>query len=456
MKRIRIRSYFVFLFALLFLIGISVFSYRYLTSAKSWANMPYNGHFDGLGISNGGTISDRYGAPLAYSSDGERLYNPIQSVREATLHTVGDTSTNISTAIQSIYRSSINGYNIIFGVASPTAMTSKKDITLTIDSAACATAYEAMAGRKGAIVVFNYKTGEILCSVSTPTYDPANPPEISSDDTEYDGVYLDKTISVLYTPGSTFKIVTMCAALENISGVESRTFHCEGSTDIDGGKVVCMDEHGDLTLEQAMSHSCNIAFAELACELGKDTLKKYTDQLGLTSSYKIDGNPTAAGHFDLSKATKSEVAWSGIGQYTNEVCPMNLAILSSAIARGGVAMIPHTVKNSAILDLSKLTNSKPLLKASTAKKVGNMMRATVRDYYGDWNFPSLTVCAKTGTAEVGSDEEAHGWITGYTLDDDCPLAFACVIENGGLGFYSAGQVVSQTLEVISQNMRSGD
>ncbi|MCR5637158.1 MAG: penicillin-binding protein [Clostridiales bacterium] len=456
MKRTRRRSYSVFIFALLFIIGMFVFIFRWFSDGRSWANMPYNGHYAATGIADGGTITDCYGELLAYSSDGERVYNGREDVRKATLHMVGDTSTNISTSIQSIYRSSISGYNILFGASSFGKLLSNTNMQLTIDSAACATAYNALSGRNGAVVVYNYKTGELLCSVSTPTYDPASPPEISSDDTSYDGVYLDKTLSGLYPPGSTFKIVTLCAALENIPDVEDMTFYCNGSTDIDGHKVTCMDSHGELTLKEAFSHSCNIAFAELSCKLGKETLEKYADSLGITTSYKVNGNPTAKGNFDLDKAIKAEVAWAGIGQYTDEVCPMNMAILSAGVARGGSTIIPHTVKNTSLIDLSAVMSSKSLIKPSTAAKIKDMMRSTVSDYYGDWSFPSLTVCAKTGTAETGNNDEAHGWITGFTLDDDCPLAFACVVENGGLGFYSAGNVVSQTLETIAENMRNGN
>ncbi len=456
MKRTRRRSYAILILAVLFLAGMAVFVFRWFGDGRSWANMPYNGHYAATGIDDGGTITDRYGALLAYSSDDERLYNESEAVRKATLHMVGDTSTNISTSIQSIYRSSISGYNFLFGATSPGKLLSHTDLTLTIDSAACATAYNALAGRNGAVVVYNYKTGELLCSVSTPTYDPASPPKISKDDTQYDGVYLDKTLSGLYPPGSTFKIVTLCAALENIPDVENMTFYCDGSTDIDGHKVTCMENHGTLTLEEAFSHSCNIAFAQLSDMLGKKTLEKYADSLGITSSYDINGNPTAKGNFDLSEAIPAEVAWAGIGQYTDEVCPMNMAILSAAIARGGNTLIPHTVKNESFIDLSAITSAKSLIKPATAGKIKDMMRATVSDYYGDYSFPSLKACAKTGTAETGDDSEAHGWITGFTLDEDCPLAFACVVEHGGLGFYSAGDVVSQTLETVAANMRKGE
>ena len=455
MRRIRIRSNFVFLFAVLFIIGISVFTFNLLSNAETWANMPYNGHFEDTGIANAGTITDRYDNILAFSTDSERMYSENESVRKSLLHLIGDDSINISTAIQSNYRSKISGYSYLFGLGAPDNLSFTKDIQLTVDSNACATAYDALAGRNGAVIVYNYETGEMLCSVSTPTYDPENPPEITSDSTEYEGVYLNRTISSTYTPGSIYKIVTLNAAIENIPNVTSKTFHCDGSTDIDGHTVNCMDTHGDVSLKEAFAYSCNIVFAQLSLELGPEVMEKYSNKLGITKSYTVDSNPTAKGNYNVKNASDNELAWSGIGQYTNEVCPMNMAILAGAITRGGTSIIPHSINNNSIIDLSSLANvGDTLMSKSSADIVGDMMRYTVSDYYGDGYFPSLTVCAKTGTAEVGSDVEPHGWIMGYTLDKDYPLAFTCIVENGGLGFYSAGQVIAQTLEAIVSNQES--
>ena len=132
---------------------------------------------------------------------------------------MGDNSLNISTAVQSKYRSQLTGYNLIWGLNMPQSMRMSHDITLTVDAATCAAAYDVLAsyGKKGACVVYNYQTGEVLCSVSTPGYDPQIRPRSTEDnESEYDGVYLDNVISSTFTPGSVFKIVTAAAAIENI------------------------------------------------------------------------------------------------------------------------------------------------------------------------------------------------------------------------------------------------
>ena len=97
---------------------------------------------------------------------------------------------------------------------------------LTLDADLCKTAYEALEGKKGAVVVYNYKTGAILCEVSTPSFDPGAPPaDLDTDETgKYEGVYLNNVLSSTYTPGSVFKVVTTAAAIENIPDLDSRTF----------------------------------------------------------------------------------------------------------------------------------------------------------------------------------------------------------------------------------------
>ena len=101
------------------------------------------------------------------------------------------------------------------------------DINLTLDADICKTAYEAMDGRKGTIAVYNYKTGAMVCMVSTPSYDPQNKPDdIDENSDEYEGVYLNRFVSGLYTPGSIFKVVTAISAIENIPDIYSQTFEC--------------------------------------------------------------------------------------------------------------------------------------------------------------------------------------------------------------------------------------
>lgn len=453
MRKTRSRSTMVLIIALLAIVGLCVFIVKIFLNAGQWIQHSYNGHLAGSGgLSSAGEIFDRSGNTLAYSQDGERLYNSDYTTRLSTLHVVGDDSLNISSAIQSSYRSQLIGFNYLWGLGLPSSLKAGGNITLTIDSSACNAAYNALGEHNGAVVVYNYKTGEVLCSVSTPTYDPMDPPEITEDnEKEYDGVYVDKVLAGLYAPGSTFKIITAAAALENIPDIENETFTCNGSTNIGGNEITCMHIHGELTMKEGLAQSCNVVFSELAARLGKDKMTAMAEKLGFNSSVIVNSTETARQVYNVSKADENGLGWSGIGQYTVEANPMQMAIMCGAIANGGTAVLPNEIKGG-VMEINGGT--KDMIDSDLAAKLDEYMRYDVTSYYGDSMFPSLTVCAKTGTAEVGENKEPHAWMVGYSQDEDAPLAFAVIVENGGYGFSTAGPVAVAAMEACASVLRS--
>lgn len=455
MKRILKRSTLILVFTLLFIGGASFFCVELVLNADDWANQPYNAHISGNGgLEQAGAVYDRNGTVLAKTQGTDRVYNENYSVRVGLLHTVGDNSLNISTAVQSKYRSQLTGYSLIWGLNMPQSLRTSHDITLTVDANASAAAYDALSayGKQGACVVYNYKTGEVISSVSTYSYDPEAPPEINeSNEHEYEGVYLDHVLSSAYTPGSIFKLVTAAAAIENIPDLFERTWYCEGHEDIGGQEVRCVDgeAHGTLDFYGALEHSCNIVFAELAVELGPEKMTAAAEKMGINLSYEIDDVSTAKGHYDVSKATTNELAWSGVGQYNDEVNPMQMAILCGAIANGGNSVNPTYIK-SGTGDLLKMiglndTKSRELLKSSTASTLSQSMPS--------YTFGSLSVRAKTGTAEVGDEKSPNAWMVGFSTDEDCPLAFACVVEDAGFGSQYARPVAENAMQSAAQALR---
>ena len=455
LKRILKRSTLILVFTILFIGGAAFFCVELVINADDWANQPYNAHISGNGgLEQAGAIYDRNGVTLAKTEGSSRVYNENYSVRTGLLHTVGDNSLNISTAVQSKYRSQLTGYSLIWGLNMPQSLRTSHDITLTVDSNASAATYDALSslGKPGACVVYNYKTGEVISSVSTYSYDPEAPPEINEDNEhEYEGVYLDHVLSSSYTPGSIFKLVTSVAAIENIPDLFERTWYCEGHEDIGGAEVRCVDgeAHGTLDFYGALEHSCNIVFAELAVELGPEKMTAAAEKMGINLSYEIDDVSTAKGHYDVSKATTNELAWSGVGQYNDEVNPMQMAILCGAIANGGNSVNPTYIK-SGTGDLLKMiglndTKSRELLKSSTASTLSQSMPS--------YTFGSLSVRAKTGTAEVGDEKSPNAWMVGFSTDEDCPLAFACVVEDAGFGSQYARPVAETAMQSAAQALR---
>ena len=430
MKRTMSRSIISFILAAAFLLGLGLLCFRYVKDGSLWANQTYNQHLaSGTGLGGAGKIYDRNGVVLAESVDSQRVYCSDYYTRVATLHCVGDDSYNIATAVQTRYRAQLSGYSAVFGYGLSESVKSSGNIHLTIDADVCRQVYNAFGGKKGACIVYNYKTGDVLCMVSTPSFDPWNVPEVVED-----GAYLNNAVSSTYSPGSIYKIITLAALLESGADIENMTFTCEGEKVFGNDTVTCLENHGEMNIYQAFAWSCNIAFADAATYAGADNMQKTSEKLGVTKSFDISGINTLSGYFDVEDANENQLAWAGVGQYTNMVNPTQMAILCGAIANGGVAKQPTYINSVGS------AGSVRLMSEDTAQKIQDIMRYTITDYYGDAMFEGLSVGAKTGTAEVGEGKEPNAWMVGYSTDEDYPLAFAVVVEEGGYGFYSAGPI----------------
>ncbi len=437
MKQISKRALCALAVAGVLLLGALVFVAVYLVRGDDWIVFSGSPHVYTNGNLDAGIVTDRDGTTLLEQTDGARSYAADLTVREATLHLLGDRYGNISSTILEQYADLLIGYNPITGIYR--ARDERNTLRLTVSAEVQAAALEALGGRAGTVGVYNYKTGEILCAVTAPTYDPDNVPDIAGDTTgAYSGAYLNRLTQATYVPGSIFKVLTAAAALETIEDIEEQTFYCAGTLDIGGDTITCSGVHGTVTLEQALAHSCNCAFAEIALEVGADTLTEYAARAGLLDSYSFDGITTPAGNFDLTDAANSEIAWAGIGQYTDLVSPLGYMVFMGAVAGGGQAAEPY-LADAVVAQSGRETYSAEvrmtdsMLSAQTAERLQEMMRNNVVSIYGAQQFGDLTVCAKSGTAEVGGGLSPHATFAGFVLDDDCPLAFIVVVENAGSG-----------------------
>ncbi len=448
------RAYAIFALVAVFFGGLIFMAYSFVTNADEWASSRLNEHiYKYRQLSTAGAIYDRDGETLVASRDGERIYNESSAVRLSTLHLVGDSQGYISTGLQTVYRPYLIGYNFIDGVYKTVKDKKGNDLKLTIDADVSAAAYDALAGNKGTICAYNYKTGDVICMVSAPTFDPLyKPTDIDSDTSgKYDGVYLNRFISGVFTPGSTFKVVTTICALQNISGVSKRTFNCTGKYVIGKQAVICNSVHGKVSFERALNVSCNCAFAELAVELGNEKMMKTVSELGFNKTVDVNGMQTSKSYFDLSKSTKLDRGWAGIGQYTTLVNPCRMLMLMGAIANGGEAVIPDTVSTHTLPFGKKAETDKNMkLDSKTAGTVKKMLRSNVENYYGDWKFPGMKMCGKTGSAEV-EGKKSHAWFVGFSADSGFPYAIVVCLENGGIGFNDAIPAASKVLQSIKNN-----
>ncbi len=420
--------------------GMGLFFVRLWRNGESWAMNPWNDTIYRDGVLTVGTITDRNGEVLTFADGNERFWSEDPVTRLATLHAVGDPLGNIGTGALTAFPGILAGYTFLSGVWSEDGFGGT--LTLSIDAGLCRTALEALDGRSGAVLVCNYRTGEILCMVSAPGYDPAD------SETEIpDGAYLNRCLSGTYPPGSVFKIVTAAAALETVPGILDRTFFCEGSVEIGGGTVACAGVHGEVTLEDAFAASCNCAFAQIAQEVGGETLITYASSYGLTEPLYLDGVETGAGSMDETRSGSVELSWAGIGQHTDLVCPIGILRLCCAVAGDGEAV-----------DLTMLLNGNPehtstcVIERNTAIALDSMMTLAVYSTYGNSNFPGLELRAKSGTAEIdGSD--SHAWFCGYLADPETPYAFTVLVEHGGSGALTAGSVANTVLQAVVSSGR---
>ena len=452
MKKIERRTLVCLALALCLAAGMCVFIGKYLLYGGSWASSAFNRHlYNTDGQLASGTVLDRDGDVLStVTEDGKRTYYDNVDVRKATLHAVGDLQGNIGTGALNAFADQLTGYSLLNGAFGADA---GSDLYLTIDARYNYEAYQALGGHAGTVAVYNYKTGEILCMVSSPSYDPLNvPADIESND-RYKGAYINRFLSSTFTPGSIYKTVTLMAALEEIPDLAQRTWTCEGSVQIGEETIICSGTHGQQDIGDAFANSCNVAFAQIAAELGADTLQKYTEQAGLTDSYSVNGLPTAAGTFQWDGITDGQLGWAGVGQGQDQVNPCAMMVYMGAIASGGKAAEPYLIeKTVSALGLPSLPHftkkTGRLIASDTAATLADMMAENVQKTYGASRFPNMDICAKSGTAEVGEGKTPHAWFTGFLRGEDTPYAFVVLVENGGGGSAVAGTVASRVLDVI--------
>lgn len=434
MKKIRNRSVFSLLIAAVLVAGLTFLTVKLAKNGRDWAMFRADQSVFNEGVLSTGTVTDRGGIVLATAADGKATYAADATVRKACLHAVGDWQGNIGTGALSVFNFKLAGYDMLNGVASLNSAGGTAE--LSVDSKLNVAALSALGNRRGAVLLENYKTGEILCMLSTPTYDPANPPDLSQP--AYEGAYLNRCLSSTFTPGSVFKLVTLAAAIENRPDLESEAFECAGSVKVGADTVNCTGVHGNQTIEQALSHSCNCAFSQLSQELGADVIASYADKLGLTKKLSVSGIATAAGSVEKGQDGTVNLSWMGIGQYNDQVTPIAMLRLASAIANGGEAEEPVLLKGAH-------TSATKLMEQDTADRIKDMMAYNVTAAYGASRFPGLSLCAKTGTAERG-DGTSNAWFVGFLNDSDHPYAVTVCIEKGGGGLANAGPVANAVLQ----------
>ena len=347
-------------------------------------------------------------------------------------------------------------------------------VETSIDPVAQEAAWAALGDKQGSVVVTEPATGRVLAMVSKPSYDPnalAVHDSAAVNDT-YDSLVADpgdplinRGINSLNPPGSVFKLVVVAAALESgdftpeSTFPNTATFQLPNSSSIvtNSGGGTCGD--GDtVTIATALRHSCNIPMAELGLQLGDDAIREMAEKFGFNSEFTIPLSVTASTYPENPDA--AQTALSAFGQTSVRATPLQMAMVSAAIANGGIEMQPNLVDEIIAPDLSTLQGFEPVagdrvLSAATAATMTEMMVNGVEDgAASNARIDGVDVAGKTGTAENGDDDPYTLWFTGFAPADDPQYAITVLIEDGGglgqtgFGNLLAAPIAQQVLEAV--------
>ncbi|MGO1543706.1 MAG: penicillin-binding transpeptidase domain-containing protein [Gulosibacter sp.] len=342
-------------------------------------------------------------------------------------------------------------------------------IETTIDPAAQQAAWDALDGRPGAVFAFDPETGAILAMASTPSFDP-NDLAMHDDATVIDNynALLNDPSQPLYNraiagnlnpPGSVFKVVVAAAALEaGLVEPDTELENPEEWTLPGSTATIYNPNHGEAcgpdettTLSYALQMSCNIPFAQLAVELGDDAIREMAEAFGFNSSVSIPMESTPS-TYPTTTLDDAQTALTGFGQFDVRVTPLQMAMVSGAIANGGELIEPTLVEQVLTPSLQVLQGPQVeslgnVISDETATELAAMMQSSVDSgVASNAQIAGVDVAGKTGTAENGEGEPYSLWFTGFAELDDQQVAVAVVLEDGGgMGQSGTGNGLAATI-----------
>lgn len=464
MKKMRRLMSLISIILIVAVIGTSV-TYVVLVGKNGtrWMNRSANSRIDSARKTTiEGTVYDSDLVVLAESNaPGERHYVSDKATRLALCHTIGDTKGQGANGVETRQATMLLGLSDL----TRTDYTLQKlmgnepvgyDLVLTVNAEL--TRYIASLfpkNSKGACVIYNYKTGAILAKLSLPSYDPA----AVDPATDADGSYYDRVLSRQYPPGSTFKIVVLSSALQNLDGCAYEDYACEGHWDISNYSIHCAGNtaHGEMTLQEAFASSCNVTFATLAYRLGASTLKATAENFGCNREFEFDDLVLQPSHCLDGNLTSGETLQAGIGQGTTVVTPLHMAMISGAIANGGIMMEPKLIRevrkhNGAVIKTMESEACAAVCDEEMATTIARYMYSVVQSGTGTRakisGYSGGYICGKTGSAEWSADKtkDTHAWYTGFLYNDEAhPYAIAVIVEDAGSGGTVAAPIASKAL-----------
>lgn len=460
----------VFLFTALFAVLIGNITYIQVIKASEYQDMPSNNHtINKARFIKRGSIITADGLTLAESiQQADGTYARSYPNGNLAAHVVGyysqqygtmgiENTQNDTLTGSKDYSSWQNALNSLAGISEP-----GNSVQLTIDSRIQRTAEQALAGRMGAIVALDPRSGAVLAWASAPTFDNTNIQaaiEAANASGGADTSMYDRATLALYTPGSTFKVLTLASALENGLATLDTTYDSPGRMEIGGADVVSIGErgHGKISLAKAFALSSNTVFGQVADGLGAEKLVATARAFGYGQQLGLDFTTAASVMPNPEEMTEWELAWAGAGQPVGQghtpgpqATVMQNALMAATIANNGIAMNPYVVSQILAPDgtVLKTTRGHSLGQAvgsGTAEQVKQAMLDVVQNGTGSAAaIAGVKVAGKTGTAET-NNANANSTFVGFAPYDTPTVAIAVVIEQNAKGEESAAAVGGQVL-----------
>ncbi len=325
------------------------------------------------------------------------------------------------------------------------------DVILTVDAELQERVYGLLEGKKGAVVVMDPRTGQVLAMTGYPSY---NPPEVEKYMERADSPLLNRATQGAYPPGSVFKIVTAAALLSNKPDMAGKTIACNGSLEVEGFILKDNAAHGNVDFHAAFSRSCNVAFASYGLSLEAETFYRQALDFGLTrdTGFPLEtytGKILAPGEMD-----GPELASAAIGQGHVLISPLYAALLACAVANNGVIMEPYIVSGYRSPDGdTRVVYPREWIQAVdpvVAAALKEEMVSVVRQGTGrSAAIPGITVAGKTGSAE-NPHGKAHAWFVGFAPAEEPRVVVAVVLENAGAGGTHAAPLAREIIRSALQ------
>lgn len=466
-KKARNREYsFVsWFFVLIFMSLIGYVIYFNAVKSEDFINSPYNTRQD--------TFSDRVVRGNIESSDGEVLARTnvyddgseerVYPYENVFAHVVGYDS-NGKSGLESEANFQLLTSHQFFLDQMKNEFRDRKNtgdtVVSTLDAGLQVTAYNALGDRRGAVVALEPSTGKILVQVSKPDFDPNTIAEnwdwLVSD--ENNSSLLDRATNGAYPPGSTFKVVMALDYFRTKGSFEGYSYLCQGSITLDDHTISCYNGtvHGQEDFYSAFASSCNCAFADMGSSIGASSMRKTAEDLLFNKKLPLSSYKKSS--FTLDKDSPVPlIMQTAIGQGNTLVSPMHMALITSAVANGGILMKPYLIDQVKSVDGEVVKTTQPevykkLMTTNEANLLGKLMKNVVE--YGTASALSgrgYTAAGKTGSAEFDENGSSHSWFIGYSNVDHPDLAVAVIVENGGTGSQAAVPIAGEIFDAYYFN-----